>query len=313
MRRLLVATLVTATLAASSAGATTIHVPADQPTIQAGLALAAPGDTVLVACGTYYESQLTVPESVVLRSEGGTPDCATIDGSTIGPVLEFSGYTGQKVSGFTITGGQAVLGGGIYCNHSDPVIEDVAIVDNLATYAGGGIYCYEASPRLTRVVLAGNTSLARGGALVCELSSSPTLTNVTMYGNSAMWGGALWTYFFSVPDLTNCLVVFNSGDHCGGIWCEEASAVPTLACTDVFGNVPNDYGNAMVDQTGINGNISEDPLLCDPDNGNFMLDAMSPCAPDNNDCGVLIGAYPVGCGASPVEATSWSRVKAMYR
>ena len=32
--------------------ATTIHVPADQPTIQAGLDAASAGDSVMVACGT---------------------------------------------------------------------------------------------------------------------------------------------------------------------------------------------------------------------------------------------------------------------
>ena len=36
------------------ATAATIHVPDDQPTIQAGIDAASAGDTVLVACGDYY-------------------------------------------------------------------------------------------------------------------------------------------------------------------------------------------------------------------------------------------------------------------
>lgn len=43
-------------MGASPAFSATIHVPADQPTIQAGVNAAASGDTVLVAPGVYYEA-----------------------------------------------------------------------------------------------------------------------------------------------------------------------------------------------------------------------------------------------------------------
>lgn len=59
--------------------AATIHVPEDHLTIQAGIDAAAEGDTVLVACGTYYESELALPSALTIRSESGDPDCVVID------------------------------------------------------------------------------------------------------------------------------------------------------------------------------------------------------------------------------------------
>ena len=61
-----------------SAQAMTIHVPADAPTIQAGVNSTAPGDTVEVACGTYTAGAV-LKDGIVIRSETGLPGCVTID------------------------------------------------------------------------------------------------------------------------------------------------------------------------------------------------------------------------------------------
>ena len=58
-------------LLAGPAAAVTIHVPTDQPTIQAGIDAADPGDTVLIACGTYWAHDLRMRPGIVLRSEAG--------------------------------------------------------------------------------------------------------------------------------------------------------------------------------------------------------------------------------------------------
>jgi len=46
-----------------------IHVPGDQPTIQAGISAAGPGDTVLVDPGTYNE-KIIINKALTLAASG---------------------------------------------------------------------------------------------------------------------------------------------------------------------------------------------------------------------------------------------------
>jgi hypothetical protein len=84
----------------------------------------------------------------------------------------------------------------------------------------------------------------------------------------------------------------------------------------VYGNAGGDWVGCIEDQYGINGNISEDPLFCDPETGDFRLQEGSPCgpfSPPNEECD-LIGAWPVGCGPpTATQQTTWGRIKAAYR
>jgi hypothetical protein len=94
--------------------------------------------------------------------------------------------------------------------------------------------------------------------------------------------------------------------------CDEYSTA-TLACCDLYDNEGGDWIGRIANQYGINDNISEDPLFCDMAGGDFTIDAASPCAPAHSGgCG-LIGALPVGCGATAVESATWGAIKAGFR
>jgi len=71
--------------------ATTLNVDPDgngeYPTIAAALAAAVPGDIVELACGTYYEHDLELPDGVTLRSASLSPSCAVIDAQAQGRVI----------------------------------------------------------------------------------------------------------------------------------------------------------------------------------------------------------------------------------
>ncbi len=71
------------------------------------------------------------------------------------------------------------------------------------------------------------------------------------------------------------------------------SARVTWDCNDVWNNGSNDYmGQAFPGEN----DISANPLFCDINERDYRLMSNSPCLPENNVCGELIGAFGVGCG-----------------
>jgi len=117
-------------------GSNTIHVPGDQPTIQAAINAASNGQTVLVAPGTYTENINFNGKAITVISSGG-PSVTTIDGGQQGAVAAFTSGEGLSsvLSGFTIqngvtTFGNGYKGGGVYISNAAPTIENNKIIYN---------------------------------------------------------------------------------------------------------------------------------------------------------------------------------------
>ena len=92
MRLCLVLVLATS-IAVSIAHAAIINVPADQPTIQAGINAASNGDSVLVAPGTYTENINFMGKAITVTSSAGA-ETTIIDGGNTAPVATFSSSEG---------------------------------------------------------------------------------------------------------------------------------------------------------------------------------------------------------------------------
>ena len=321
-------------LLAGPVAAVTIHVPADQPTIQAGINAANPGDIVEVACGTYWEHDIIMRPGIALRSETGDPACVTIDAYQAGRVLRCDGIDATaSIEGFTMTRGYGDgqgwyedSGGAIWLSSSSPHILNCIFSENESSAAGGGVYCVFSSPLIENCVFAGNRSIDGGGLYTNY--SSPEVRGCVFHDNTCLvWGGAIFAQNYSSPVIRNSTLVRNSANEGGGIWCvancfpvmentlvalsthgdgvfvydnPNVPSMIALTCCDIFGNQGANYGGVILDQTGVNGNISANPLFCDAAQNDFRLDAASPCMPQNNECGVQIGALPVGCPAAGV-------------
>ncbi|MFQ6091634.1 MAG: hypothetical protein ACE5OR_02950 [bacterium] len=115
----------------STAMATTIHVPTDSATIQAGINGAVDGDTVLVADGTYtgdLNRDITfLGKAIVVMSENGPENCVIDCRTFLNPHRGFLFQSGEDsnsvLKGFTITHGRTISSGsGIYRSNSSPII-----------------------------------------------------------------------------------------------------------------------------------------------------------------------------------------------
>jgi hypothetical protein len=206
----------------------TIHVPGDQPTIQAGIDAAAPGDTVEVACGTYNEHDLGLTSGVTLRSETGDPGCVTVDARNLGRVILCTDADATTaLVGITLTGGNAGHGAGLWCHNSSPAITDCIFVGNTATFDGGGLESEGlSSPVITRCSFSMNHASNCGGGLAHDNGSStpeaPTLRQCDFFGNSAgNCGGGLGVGAGVGGSLVveDCTFRENQAMDGGGLYC----------------------------------------------------------------------------------------------
>ena len=238
--------------------ATTINVPADYSTIQAGINATTNGDTVLVQPGTYMENINFNGKNIVVGSlfltTGDTTHISRtiIDDNQNESVVIFE--SGEDLCtilcGFTITNGYSYQGGGIKCNGSSPCICYNIISANQALQgggikcgtsnsrieynrisgnsnwvgqisAGGGIYVWESDLIISENKFANNTSDRHGGAIHLERSTSLIVNNIITGNSSGFIGGGICCYVASSGNIVNNLINNNTASIGGGIYLNE--------------------------------------------------------------------------------------------
>jgi Right handed beta helix region/FlgD Ig-like domain len=223
-----------------------------------------------------------------------------------------------------ITSNRAHLGGGIfgdeslldmaYCRITANVADTISTGNLIQPGGGAGLCLVQGSSgnlayctidkNIALVGVAGNELWTAGGGFLAQTSSF-VLQNCTFFGNVAEKssdtlsgrGAALYTYH-STGQIANSIfannlqaeaLTFNISSPGDSIY------VPELSCCDIVGNELGDWVGEIADQEGQNGNFSREPIFCNSGAGNYHLWVYSPCLPDSNSCGSLIGANDVGC------------------
>lgn len=132
-----------------------------------------------------------------------------------------------------------------------------------------------------------------GGAIRVKGRGEAHIINCTFANNSSMAGGAIFTIAGAKPRIENCLITYS--DSGGAIHVNDGTSVPSIRCTDIYGNIGGDWSGEIAGMLGVDGNFSAEPKFCDRSEDDFRLEEDSPCLPANNSCGVQIGATTSSC------------------
>jgi len=283
----------------AAAEAATLHVrpdgTGDYPTIQAAVDAATDGDIVVLADGVFRgdgnRDVQVYYKDIEIRSESGDPTRTVID----------------------CEGGAGISRRALRFQFSEVVFQGIGVTGGDTGLAFGGAAAVVGGLLTFRDCVFWRNRAGAGGAIAVETWTTVSIESCTFFENEATYqegGSALWLTDHAWAQLNHCVVAFGLG---GGalMGLEPTGYAPQ--CCDVYGNAGGDYVGFIAGQLGVNGNISADPLFCGQAGLDLDLSIAtdSPCAP-GGECG-LMGALPIGCGPTPVEATTWGAIKALYR
>ena len=197
---------------------------------------ASDGDVIIVEPGTYEGlvdfkgKNITVASQYISDGDTSFISKTIIDAKGLGSAVRFAnGETSDaRLSGFTITGGLAVKGGGIYAKEASPTLDHLKITnnktfdcstdDNFYKGSGGGLYFEQSMAKLSHVMIIDNTSTDAGGGIYLDNSEIEFVDMVGVYANtSPSNGGGIYSYLSKIKGY-HSLISGNKAEKGGGIF-----------------------------------------------------------------------------------------------
>lgn len=318
----------------------TLRVPEDFETIRSAVDAAGNGDTVSVGPGIYTgpgNRDIDFHGKRLLLEGRECANRTTLDCEESGRGFYLdSREEGAVIRGLTIANGDpgfGAYGGGAYVVDPTGVVEFSDCVFRSCYGAGGGaVFLVVAGAEFRRCVFIGNDSFGQGGGAVRSIGAFQWIvvnfTDCVFTGNNAVLGGGGALLADSGPvNFTGCTITRNRASTGGGI--KSYDAPVSIDRSIVLGNCAvedegedifaftsvsiacSDINTAEIDVRDLTlgeGVFEADPIFCDPRlcgapsvEGDYTIRSDSPCLPGNNDCGVLVGAFGVGCSAPDPE------------
>lgn len=249
--------------------------------VQAAINAAQNGDVIRVAQGRYVEN-LVINKNITLNGGySGPPNWdrdidayeTILDGNGAGSVMRITLNYSPIIDGFTITGGYANYGGGVYISGSSPTLRHNVIQTNNAGVYGGGVYVIGsiASPLLdANQIIENNSSNNGGGIFINDYSKPLFINNIVARNSSNSNGTGIYIDYYSEPRIINNTIVANNG---GPHWAREGIVMFNCPIPVIRNNIIANHQGC-----GIRG---------------------GPCSDDSISCNDLWNNNPNYCGITP--------------
>ncbi len=240
--------------------------------VQGGVWGAETGDEVVVCPGTYRENIDLKGKVITLRSASGAAS-TVLDGGGAGPTVTLRLYEPAEtvLQGFTITGGTGSEGhgGGIFVEWGSPTIRQNIVTGNTAGIAAG-IYVRNGAATVENNVVYGNVA-DQAGAFGCSACSGAFRYN-TLYENTAT-RGPVGEWFWGIGDLVGNVLVVRETDSAAIFWLDPRDEPFETSYNLLWPEIPIIEGEGWPEGEGW---VYADPLLVDPEGGDWRLGDRSP-------------------------------------
>ena len=274
--------------------------------IKHAISLAASGDSIIVAAGTYKEN-LFIGSSLAIRG-AGAPTTIIDGGDTYTVVSILSNVANVTLSGLTIRHGLGGGNGGGITNNGMLTISNAAVSANTTLdrcvgsrcfALGGGIYNNKGILTINNSTLSGNTVACAGprchapsGGGIFNYQGRLTINNSTLSGNTAGYGGGIYGTNGAVAIISNSTINSNSG---GGIYNTGSATLQN----SIVSNNPG--GNCIGTMTSKGYNLSSDASCSfggagDMNNTNPMLGPLQPNGGPTQTQALLPGSPAIDAG-----------------
>jgi hypothetical protein len=195
-------------------------------------------------------------------------------------------------------------GGGLGLVGSGPVLVQRNVIARNVTVGqygcgwGGGI----ASTNYTQATLIDNlivrNSACFGGGVQWDGTTGMNVwVNNTIADNDSAYYPGLYIFGYTFNYLYNNIIMAASGP---AVFCEYTQ-VQHFYANDVFSSSATSWGGSCTDQTGLNGNISEDPAFIDPAPLDYRLKMTSPAIDSGDDSAPQLPTVDLGGSARVID------------